>query len=110
MKRTTDRLTGKPFRWNDTVIYMGYRVPARITSRGEVHLAPDRVMPDLLDKLNQLTYEARGDGKYRVFGPGFFADVHMYHAGGRWLCRVDSSNNQAVNAMDIKLWCEENIR
>jgi hypothetical protein len=52
MKTTIDTLTGKPFRYNDTVNYMGQIVPARITSRTSAHLAPDRVPPRLLAKLN----------------------------------------------------------
>ena len=57
MRTTTDTLTGKPFRWNDTVRVKSdghlIRVPARCTARSSTHLHPDRVLPKLLLELNR---------------------------------------------------------
>lgn len=52
MKVTIDQLTGKVFRWNSTVFYCGYIVPARETKCKSTHLHPSRVDPALLRKLN----------------------------------------------------------
>jgi hypothetical protein len=53
MRKTTDTKTGKPFRWNVTILIDGLRVPARRTSRGRAHLTPDRVLPQVLWRLNR---------------------------------------------------------
>lgn len=52
MRTCKDNLTGKPFRWNTTVIVDGVTVPARSTSRTATHLHPHRVPPALLHELN----------------------------------------------------------
>lgn len=56
LRITTDTLTGKPFRWNDTVQVNTATgpviVPARYTTRTAEHLHPDRVTPRLLRELN----------------------------------------------------------
>lgn len=56
-----------------------------------------------------VTYTSRGDGNYRIFGPGFCADVHMHWTGDRWICSVRTCNNHMINAWDIQIWCEKNI-
>lgn len=57
MKSTTDTYTGKRFRYNETVRYMGLNVPARMTKTSSTHLAPDRVPATLLATLNPTTPE-----------------------------------------------------
>lgn len=57
MRRTIDMQTGKPFRWNTTVVYAtkdgrNIIVPARMGTRTATHLHPDRVPPSLLAALN----------------------------------------------------------
>ena len=52
MKVTTDTHTGKPFRWNTTVEYFGFVVPARSTPLVDTCLHPARVPVKLLRKLN----------------------------------------------------------
>lgn len=57
MQVTTDTLTGKPFRWNSSVIVVmkdgrKIKVPARHTSRTATHLHPSRTPLALLAKLN----------------------------------------------------------
>jgi hypothetical protein len=52
MKTTIDTYTGKRFRWNETVFYAGFVVPARCTSRTAEHLHPHRVPAKLLARLN----------------------------------------------------------
>ncbi len=56
-----------------------------------------------------VTYVAQGDGNYRIFGPRFWADVHMNWTGDRWACNVLSCNNHMINAWDVQIWCEKNI-
>ena len=56
-----------------------------------------------------VTYVPQGDGNYRIFGPGYWADVHMRWTGERWVCNVLTCNNHMINAWDIQLWCEQNI-
>ena len=56
-----------------------------------------------------ITYVAQGDGNYRIFGPRFWADVHMHWTGERWTCNVRTCNNHMINAWDIAIWCEKNI-
>jgi hypothetical protein len=57
-----------------------------------------------------MRWEAKGNGDYRVFGPNFFANVHMTHRDGKWNCDVHFCNNVMVNAWDIAIWCEQNIQ
>lgn len=57
MRTTTDTLTGKPFRWNSTVVFEmrdGQKiiVPARYTSSTAVWLHPGRTPAALLASLN----------------------------------------------------------
>ncbi len=57
MKVTTDTHTGKPFRWNSTVLYRlddgrELFVPARYSSRTATHLHPTRVRAEVLARLN----------------------------------------------------------
>lgn len=52
MRVTKDTHTGRPFRWNATVLYGGLIVPARVTRQGTEHLHPTRVPAELLVKLN----------------------------------------------------------
>jgi hypothetical protein len=57
MKITTDLYTGKPFRWNTTVLHRApdgklTTVPARSTSRSSTWLHPSRVPAALLAELN----------------------------------------------------------
>jgi len=59
--------------------------------------------------VDALTYVAQGDGNYRIFGPRFWADVHMHWTGERWTCNVRTCNNHMINAWDIAIWCEKNI-
>jgi hypothetical protein len=56
-----------------------------------------------------MDYQTLGNGRYRLFGPGFWADVHMYHNGTEWVCIVERCNNHMVNPWDIQLWCVANI-
>lgn len=59
----------------------------------------------------QLTYQPMGNGRYRVFGPGFFADVHAFDfRPGEVRYSVERCNNVMVNARDIEGWCERNIQ
>ena len=59
-KKTFDRVTGRPFRYNTTVLYetasirgkAKWRVPAYMTSESAEHLHPDRVDQKLLKALN----------------------------------------------------------
>jgi hypothetical protein len=57
-----------------------------------------------------MSYEAKGNGNYRIFGPNFVAEVHMTYADGRWNCSVHNCNNVDISAWDIALWCEQNIQ
>jgi hypothetical protein len=57
MRVTKDTHTGKPFRWNTTIVHVapdGTRtvVPERQTSRTAEWLHPSRVPPKLLAELN----------------------------------------------------------
>jgi hypothetical protein len=52
MRKTIDTGTGKEFRYNEIVNYMGYDVPARTTARKSMWLHPSRVEPGLLARLN----------------------------------------------------------
>jgi hypothetical protein len=52
MKKTIDTGTGKVFRYNEIVQYLGYNVPCRMTVRKSMHLHPTRVVPELLAELN----------------------------------------------------------
>jgi hypothetical protein len=52
MKTTTDTFTGKRFRYNEIVSYLGFKVPGRTTARTSTHLAPGRIEPKLWARLN----------------------------------------------------------
>lgn len=52
MRSCKDTLTGKRFRWNDTVMISQLTVPARTTSRTATYLHPHRVPAHLLFELN----------------------------------------------------------
>jgi hypothetical protein len=58
MRKTTDTKTGKSFRWNIAILVDGLWVPGRRTSRGTAHLQPDRVLPNLLWRLNRKAIDA----------------------------------------------------
>jgi hypothetical protein len=49
MKTTTDTFTGKRFRYNEIVSYLGFKVPGRTTARTSTHLAPGRIEPKRLN-------------------------------------------------------------
>lgn len=61
MKTTIDTLTGKPFRYNTTVLYQGKVVPARVTSCSATHLHPNRVSAELLAELNPPAQQIQSD-------------------------------------------------
>jgi DNA-binding XRE family transcriptional regulator len=52
VKTFIDQLNHKLVKYNATVAYLGYIVPALETNRGSWHWAPDRVPRDLLQELN----------------------------------------------------------
>ena len=56
--------------------------------------------------MKQITWRSEGNGNYTVTGPGFTAQVHVHNG----LCSVMTCSNVMVNAWDIALWCERNIR
>jgi hypothetical protein len=63
MKTTRDLHTGRPFHWNTTALYYGYKVPAQCTQRDFCTLHPSRVPLQSLRQLNpDRVIEREGQG------------------------------------------------
>ena len=52
MRVTTDTYSGKPFRWNETIVMYGIVTVSRVMKTKTVDLHPSRVPVRLLNELN----------------------------------------------------------